>query len=178
MPRLRNLAAVLGCLLATAPLLAQELKNDPLTKEETEKIKMLGIEPNRRIGYMVDILNDRADAIKALTKRAPTPARDSLLDTKLQDLTAIMDELGDNMDEYGDRKADLRGSLKTLNDATPRWMTILHTLAGTPAFDVSRKEAIESLEDLADQGKRLLTEQEAYFKAHPKEKGQQRAEPQ
>jgi hypothetical protein len=177
MLRLRSIAAVLACLLVSAPLLAQELKNDPLTKEETEKIKMLGIEPNRRIGYIVDILNDRAKSIQDLTKRAPTPARDSLLDTKLQNFTAIMDELGDNMDEYGDRKADLRGSLKTLNDSTPRWMTILHSLAGTPAFDVSRKEAIESLEDLTDQGQRLLAEQEAYFKAHPKEKGQQRAEP-
>lgn len=177
MPRPRSIAAILGCLLAAAPLLAQVPKDDPLTSKETDQIKQLGIEPNRRIGYFVDILNNRADAIRDLTKRVPTPARDSLLDSKLQDFSAIMDELGDNLDEYGDRHADLRGSLKTLNDAAPRWMNILHTLAGTPAFDVSRKNAIEDLEDLADQGKRMLVEQEAYFKAHPKEKGQQRAEP-
>lgn len=177
MRRLRLLAAVLGCLLAAAPLRAQQPAQDPLTDQETQKIKDLGIEPDRRIGYFVQILDDRANAIQKLTNRAATPARDSLIDTKLQEFAAIMDELGDNLDEYGDRKADLRSSLKSLNQATPHWMNILHALAGAPAFDVSRKYAIESLEDLTDQGNRLLTEQTAYFKAHPKEKGQQRAEP-
>jgi ABC-type transporter Mla subunit MlaD len=99
------------------------------------------------------------------------------LDNELQDLTALMDDLGSNLDTYSDRHADLRAALKTLNEATPRWMGILHSLAGEPDFDLARKEAIESLEDLAGQSTRLLTEQTAYFKLHPDEKGQDRAEP-
>ena len=44
-------------------------------------------------------------------------------------------------------------------------------------LDLARKEAIESGEDLADEAKRLLTEQTEYFKLHKDEKGQERAEP-
>ena len=51
------------------------------------------------------------------------------LDGELQDLTALMDELGTNLDVYSDRKADIRKALKALNDAAPRWLGILRTLA-------------------------------------------------
>jgi len=88
-----------------------------------------------------------------------------------------MDELGENLDVYSDRKADIRKALKGLNDAAPRWVGILRALAGEPGFELSRKEAIESVEDLADQAKRLLTEQTDYFNAHKEEQGQDRAEP-
>jgi hypothetical protein len=42
---------------------------------------------------------------------------------------------------------------------------------------LARKEAIESGEDLADQAKRLLSEQTDYFAQHKDEQGQDRAEP-
>ena len=54
---------------------------------------------------------------------------------------------------------------------------ILRALAGEPGFDLARKEAIESGEDLADQAKRLLQEQTDYFNLHKDEAGQDRAEP-
>ena len=66
--------------------------------------------------------------------------------------------------------------IKNLNDAAPRWLGILRALAGEPGFELARKEAIESGEDLADQAKRLLTEQIDYFNEHKDEKGQERAE--
>ena len=88
-----------------------------------------------------------------------------------------MDELGSNLDEYSDRKADMRKSLKNLSDAAPRWLGILRALAGEPGFELSRKEAIEAGEDLADQSKRLLTEQTDYFNQHKEERGQERSEP-
>jgi hypothetical protein len=53
----------------------------------------------------------------------------------------------------------------------------LRTLAGEPGFDLSRKEAIESGEELADQATRLLREQEDYFAIHKDEKGQERNDP-
>jgi hypothetical protein len=88
-----------------------------------------------------------------------------------------MDELGSNLDTYTDRKADVRKSLKPLNEAAQRWMGILRALAGEPGFDLERKEAIESCEELSDQAKRLLEEQTAYFNLHKDEAGQDRAEP-
>jgi hypothetical protein len=88
-----------------------------------------------------------------------------------------MDELGANLDVFSDRKADIRKSLKPLTEATQRWLGILRALAGEPGFDLARKEAIESGEDLAEQATRLLQEQTDYFKLHKDEAGQDRAEP-
>ena len=53
----------------------------------------------------------------------------------------------------------------------------MRALPGEPSFDLARKEAIESGEDLAAQAKRLLTEQTEYFNLHKDEQNQDRAEP-
>ena len=171
------LAAIVVCLAMAAPLGAQKETRHPLTEAEADKIAEAGIDPNERVNLYTKFISEHADTIKSLTDRAHTTARAQHLDNELQDLTALMDEFGANLDVYSDRHADIRASLKALNEATPRWQSILRTLAGEPAFDLSRKEAIESGEDLADEAKRLLTEQTDYFKQHPDEAGQDRVEP-
>ena len=177
MTPIRSLAAVLACLLFSAPLPAQKEKREPLTDAQITQIRASGADPGYRVKLYVQFLNEHAEAIKGLGNHGYSAARNQRLANELQDLTALMDDIGSNLDTYSDRHADIRVVLKTLNEATPRWMGILHALAGDPDFDLARKEAIESLEDLADQAKRLLTEQTAYFKLHPDEKGQDRAEP-
>jgi hypothetical protein len=175
--------AILACLLLSSPLLLQPLeaqppeKHDALTGPEIEQIREAGIDPIERVKLYTKFIDEHADTIKGLTNRAKGGARAHRLDEELQDFTALMDELATNLDTYTDRKADIRKSLKPLTEATPRWLGILNALAGEPTFDLSRKEAIESGEDLADQAKRLLTEQTAYFNLHKDEQGQDRAEP-
>jgi hypothetical protein len=131
-----------------------------------------------RIKLYVKFLDERAETIKGLTNRAASAARSHRLDDELQDFTTLMDELADNLDMYGDRKADLRPALKPLTEATARWLNTLRTLAGDSGYALSRKEAIESGEDLDDQAKRLLSEQTSYFSQHKDQSGQERAEPQ
>ncbi len=156
---------------------AQKEQRQPLSEEQIEKIREAGINPDERIGLYTKFMDEHADTIKSLTNRRESVARGKRIDDELLDLTSLMDETGANLDQYSERKADLRGALKKLNDATPRWLGILRTLAGEPAFDEARKEAIEAGEDLADEAKRLLAEQTAYFETHKDEKGQERAEP-
>ena len=170
-------AVILVCLSVAAPLLAQKEKHDPLTEAQIQQIRDAGSSPPERVRLYMEFLNAHADVVKGLAKRAVSPARSHRLDDELQDFTALMDELGSNLDVYSDRHADIRKSLKPLTEATDRWLQILRALAGEPGFDVARKEAIESGEDLADQAKRLLTEQTAYFNLHKDEAGQERAEP-
>jgi regulator of sirC expression with transglutaminase-like and TPR domain len=158
-------------------LSAQKQKREPLTEAQVEKIAEAGIDPNARIALYTQYLNEHAEAIKALSKRASSEARSSRMSDALEDFTALMDELGDNLDMYSDRKADIRKSLEALTEATPRWQGILRALAGEAGFSLARKEAIESGEDLSDQAKRLLQEQKDYFKQHPDEVGQDRWEP-
>ncbi|MGA2217393.1 MAG: hypothetical protein ABSG51_04865 [Terracidiphilus sp.] len=164
-------------LFLAVPLYAQMDKREPLTGPEIEQIREAGIFPNDRVNLYTKFLNEHADTIKGLTNHSKSPSRAHRLDEELQDFTALMDELGSNLDTYSDRHADIRKALKPLTEATPRWLGILNALAGEPGFDLARKEAIESGEDLADQAKRLLTEQTDYFALHKDEVGQDRAEP-
>jgi hypothetical protein len=156
---------------------AQKPKHDTLTEAQVEKIREAGIDPNERIKLYTEYLNGHVSAVKALTNRGKSDARAHRLDQELQDVANLMDELGSNLDEYSERRADMRPALKTLAEESKQWLTTLRALAGEESFDLSRKEAIEAGDDLADQAQRLLTEQTTYFETHKDERGQERAEP-
>jgi hypothetical protein len=173
----RCFAAMLICLLPFAPLHGQKEKREPLTEAEVEQIREAGIYPDERVTLYTKFLNEHADILKGLSFRAKSAARSRRVDQELQDFTALMDEFGSNLDVYSDRHADIRKSLKPLPASVDRWLAILRALPGEPGFDLARKEAIESGEDLADQAARLLREETEYFNMHKDEQGQERAEP-
>jgi len=171
------LVATFGVGLA-AGAWAQKEQRQTLTEAQVEKIREAGIYPDIRIKLYTDFLDERAERIHGLTSQGRARGRAQRLDNELQDFSALLDELGSNLDEYGDRKADMRPALKRLNELAPKWLGILKALAGEPAFDEARKEAIEADEDMVDQAKRLLTEQDTYFAEHKNAKDQEREEPQ
>ncbi len=174
-----RLVLVFICSTALAPSLAgQENHRQPLTQAQVDQIREDGIYPDDRIRLYTKFVNEHVDAIKSLSARGHSRARAQRLDDELQDLTALMDELGSNLDQYGDRKADLRKSLKALNEVAPHWLEALNGIPSEHAFELSRKEAIESGKDLTDQVSQLFKEQTEYFDAHKDQRGQDRAEPQ
>jgi hypothetical protein len=179
MPASRRFQPIVACALfaLAIPVLAQKEQRQPLTEAQVDQVREAGIFPDDRINLYAKFLNERIDTIKGLTPRGHSSARAKRIDNELQDLTALMDELGSNLDQYGERKADLRKSLKPLTDSTQRWLGVLNALPSEPGFDLSRKEAIDSGKDLADQTNELLKQQTDYFNAHKDEKGQERAEP-
>lgn len=159
------------------PALAQKDHHDPLTEAQVEKIREAGIYPNDRIKLYTEYLSEHVSTVKSLTNRAKSNARATHLDSELQDVASLMDELGSNLDQYSDRHADIRLALRALAEDSQHWLVTLKALAGEEQFDLSRKEAIEAGEDLADQSQRLLREQTEYFALHKDEKDQERAEP-
>ncbi|MGB7264487.1 MAG: hypothetical protein WBC92_03185 [Terracidiphilus sp.] len=179
---MRTLAAIILCLIASAPLTlplcAQKDQPEPLTAEQQDQIAEAGIDPVARVDLYVKFLDEHAETIRGLIKRAKGPARSQRLDGELQNFSALLDELGDNLDMYSQRKADLRKSLKGLNEGVARWQGVLHDLPSEPGFELSLKAALDSGNDLATQTKQLSSDQEAYFKAHPEQKDQDRYEPQ
>ncbi len=164
-------------LLCAVPAAAQREKRQPLNERQIEQIREAGVFPDQRVSLYAGFVGEKVDAIEALGKRGKSSARAARLDEALQDLAALMDELGANLDQYGDRKADLRKSLKELNAALPRWTGTLRELPPEPGFDLARKEALESMADLSAQAAQLEKEQVAYFDEHKDERGQERAEP-
>lgn len=172
-----RVVAALFCLLLAPALSAQKEKREPLTESQQDQIAEAGIDPVARVNLYVKFLDEHADSIQGLIKRARSSARAHRLDGELQDFAALMDELGDNLDVFSSRKADIRKSLKGLTDGVAHWQSVLHALPSEPGFELSLKEALDSSNDLAEQTKQISADQEAYFKAHPDEKGQDRWEP-
>jgi len=171
------LAAILLSVLISSSAFAQKQHHDPLTEAQVDKIREAGIDPNQRIKLYAGFVSDHVNAVKALTNRGKSEARAHRLDQELQDVATLMDELGSNLDVYSDRHADMRPALKALAEQSQQWLRTLRALAGENGFDLSRKEAIEAGQDVADQAQRLFTEQTTYFDAHKDERGQERAEP-
>jgi hypothetical protein len=169
---------LLGLFFVACPLLvAQKQPRQPLTEPQIEQIREAGIDPAERVKLYTKFLGARVDTIKGLTNRAHSASRAKRLDDELQDVTALMDELGSNLDQYGERKADMRAALKPLSEDASHWLDVLRSLPSEPGFDLARKEAIEGGQDLADQSAQMLKEQTEYFKLHKDERGQDRAEP-
>jgi len=174
---MRALNAILVSLLIYAPLAAQKEKPEPLTEGQQDQIAEAGIDPVARVTLYVKFIDDHSDTIKGLITRAHTEARIRRLNGELQSFSALVDELGDNLDVYSERKADIRRALKPLTEGLTRWQQTLHGLPSEPGFEVSLKDALDSVGDLSDQAKQISADQDAYFKAHPDEKGQDRYEP-
>ena len=174
---MRTLTTFLLSVLLAVPLCAQKNKRDPLTPVEQDQIAEAGISPVDRLNLYVKFINQHADTIQGLIKRAHSAARVHRMDDELQDFTALMDELSSNLDLYADRKADIRKSMKPMNESIARWQSLLNGMVKEPGFEVSLQDAIDSSNDLAAQAKQVTADQDAYFKAHPDQKDQDRYEP-
>jgi hypothetical protein len=171
---LPEVVIALSLCAAALQAMGQRVPTAKLTEAEVEEVRENAIFPDLRVKLYTKFVDQRADRIKDLTGRPKSAQRVLKLDSCLQDFTALMDELGNNLDQYSDRHSDIRKSLKPLTDAVPHWLSILRTLPGESGFDLARKEAIESGEELADQAVRLLKEQNEYFATHKEEKDQER----
>lgn len=167
------LVAPLMLVLLAGPLRAQRQPRDPLTPAQAEEIAKAGIDPNQRVHLYTKYLDQHADTIKALAKRADTPARNHLMANDLEDFADLMDELGSNLDVYSDRKADIRKTLKPLNEAIQRWQAMLNGLPSESGIDLARTDALDSSNDLADQAKQMMQDQDQYFKEHKQQAGQE-----
>jgi hypothetical protein len=175
--RFSGLLAILLTLLFPLDLCAQKEQRDPLTAAQAEEIREAAVVPALRVQLYVKFLNQHAETLRALARRAKTTARAQRIRDEILDFTALMDELASNLDQYGERKADLRQGLKSLNESSSHWSEALLAIPAEPIFDIARKESLESLHDLAEQSSTLAKEQEEYFRVHKDLKDQQRAEP-
>jgi hypothetical protein len=170
------ISSVFLCLIIFGAAFArgQKMRAGTLTETEIEQVREAAVFPVIRVNLYTKFLGERAIKIRNLVNRPKSAQRVIELDDSLQDFTSLMDEMGSNLDQYSDRHSDIRKALKPLTEAMPRWLTILRSVPGESGFDLSRKEAIESGEELMDQATRLLHEQEEYFATHKDEKDQER----
>jgi len=157
-----------GLALSAVPRLAHAQADDnTMTATEVEKLRDAAYIPTDRITAYINILDTRAKSIDDLLAKRRHAGREQDLHDLFDQLGAIADELNDNLDEYAPKHRDLRKVLPKLLEATERWSTSLRAAPGDPAYNVVRKIALDSVQDVHDAAATMQTDQIAYFKAHP-----------
>jgi hypothetical protein len=163
---LRRLPLALVLLTLALPLHAQRGETS-LSEGEIEQLRESAYFPNDRILLFIKLLDTRNKAIQDLFAHPRKPGREQDTHDLLEQFTNIADELNDNLDDYGPHHKDIRKALPKLLDATERWSSNLKQPPEDPAYNLSRKLALESIRDIREEATRLVEDQKTWFAAHP-----------
>jgi len=178
----RPVAAVLLalCLAATA----QVHRRDPLTSPETDALREVSMEPEKKLPLYLKYARARLASIEQL--RADPHAvveHGRQIHDLLQDFKVIMDEMDRNLDSFANQKLDFRKALRQIVHVDGEFQAMLRKLkeaAKDPAAAAESREyeyavldAADAVDGNLDNAKELLEEQEkaaAEAKAKAKEK--------
>jgi hypothetical protein len=138
MKQAKNIVAVVFLL----SLAAAARKHDPLTKAETDQLHEVGMEPGKRLKLYIKFAEARLLAIDLLRSDPKlAQGRGLKIHDLLEDFTAILDEINDNLDTYqgrplnkDDRKEFHKG-LKEVIEADDKFDLKLKTLKSATTTD-------------------------------------------
>jgi hypothetical protein len=144
-----KLAAKLTLMMLLLGLAAAARRHDPLTEAETDQLREVAMEPNRRVQLYIKFAEARLVAIDQVRVDPKLGAeRGKHIHDLLEDFTAILDEINDNLDQYESRPLDkdtvkqYHKALKELIEADERFDLKLRTLKSAAETDpVTKKEA-------------------------------------
>ena len=140
-----------------------------------EKLRDTAYYPPERVLAFIAFLDQRTKEIDRLGTGTRRPGREQDIDDQMQQFASIADDLDDNLDEYDKHHRDIRKVLPKLVAATERWGTALKSPPVHPAYTLSRKLALESLDDMHQSAMELIESQKAWFLAHPPPKDEGKA---
>src|SRR5260370_2848919 len=140
---------LLAVLLLT--MVASAKKRDPLTDAETGQLRAVAAEPGKRLALYIKFAESRLVAIDQL-RSDPKPAegRGKKIHDILEDFTAILDEINDNLDTYqgrplnNDDRSAFRQQLKAVIEASDKFDVKLRALKSAAETDSQiKKEAVD-----------------------------------
>jgi len=164
------LALSLAVLFFRAPQAAAQRQEATLSEGEVEQLRDAAYIANDRVMVFIKLINTRIKALEDLYAKPRRPGREQDTHDLMEQFTSLANELEDNLEDYSDRHRDIRKALPKLIEASDRWGTAIRTPADNATYNVSRKIALESLDDLRQQSKQVLDEQKTWFAAHPPKK--------
>src|SRR5271168_5066568 len=138
-----------------------------LSDGEVEQLREAAYYPSDRVLLFIKLLDTRNKAIEDLFAHPRKPGREQDTHDLLEQFTTIADELNDNLDDFGPNHRDIRKALPKLIDATERWASNIKQPPEDPAYNLSRKLALESIRDIREEATRLVEDQKTWFAAHP-----------
>ncbi len=161
-----------------ATYVAEAQKRDPLTENESDQIAELAQEPDKRIKLLLKFTQARLTTIEQIQGDPRMAAgRGKQIHDLLEDFTSLIDELDDNIDDYTDRKADIRKALKEVIESNTNFQLKLRTLKEqkAPAKEFSEynfvlQNATEAVNSSLDNARQALDELEKALKEEKKKK--------
>ncbi len=157
---------VLAALLFGLNTNAAAQKRDPLNDKEIDQMRETADYPDKRLEVMVQFTRARMTGIEQLQANAKTAKdRPMQIHDLLEDFTALLDEIEDNIDMYSSHKADMRKGLTLLIEADSEWQLKLRRLKEqSPPEELDQysfvlTNATEAANDMADDARKELQEQ-------------------
>jgi len=165
---------ILAVLLLT--VVASARRRDPLTDAESDQLREVAMEPAKRLKLYIKFAEARLVAIDQLRSDPKfADGRGRKVHDLLEDFTAILDEINDNLDQYQGRplnkddRKDFKKALKDVIEADDKFELKLRTLrSGADTDPQAKKEFIdfqfalqdaqEALKSNADMAREYMTE--------------------
>jgi hypothetical protein len=126
-------------------------KRDPLTDAEADQIREMAMDPGKRMRLYIKFTEARLESIDQLRADPKEAAgRGKRIHDLLEDFTALLDEINDNLDQYQgrplekDEKKDFRKALKEVVLAVDRYDAHLRVLKNAVENDPdTRRESAD-----------------------------------
>ena len=163
---------------AAAGFAAEGQKRDPLTDDESNQIRELADQPDKRIKLFLKFISARFETIDQMQGDPRLAAgRGQNIHDLLQDITSLVDELDDNVDDYVDKKEDIRKALKDLIESDTSYQLKLRTLKEQTEklkeyadYSFVLQDATDAVNGSLDDAREALDEQEKTIKEEKKKK--------
>jgi hypothetical protein len=177
----RKLTLLFLLLAAVLPLAAQR-RRDPLTDAETDQLREAAQEPNDRLKLWVKFIRAREVALDQVRSDPKfTAERAQRVHDLLEDLSNMVDEMDDNIDNYVKDKADARKGLKEAVELCSELQVKLRALKEAPATEAAAtaelraykfvlENALDSVNASADSSREALQQQNEQFAKKKDEK--------
>ena len=173
------LALALWLSLFLPSLSSPQRRDDPLTPPEIDQLRDTAVEPELRMKLYVQFARARLVSLEQMRSDPKTTDRARQTHDMLADFVAVYNELNDNLDNFVERRSDLRKALKWVIEGDTEFQAKLRALKDdsrtspkeAEEYQFALSDAIESVDSGAEDHRKLLAdEQEAWKHAKKKAK--------
>ena len=164
---------IIAMLLLTTAAFAR--KRDPLTDAEADQLRQVAMEPQKRLKLYIKFAEARLESIdQARSDAKQAEGRGTKIHDLLEDFTALIDEINDNLDQYESRalnkddQKDFHKGVKEVITAEQRFRarlrTLRHEMETDPQTRTESKDYSFVLQDAEDALKSSLDMAQEYSK--------------
>ena len=128
-------------------VVASARRRDPLTDAETDQLREVALEPYKRLKLYIKFAEARLVAVDQVRSDPKlSEGRGQKIYDLLEDFTAILDEINDNLDQYQGRplskddRKDFKKGLKEVIEAGQKFDLRLRTLRSAAGSDPALKK--------------------------------------